>query len=74
MIGTVTESGSECFSGIGKRVSCPFSEIKEGFPEEKAFELTAIGIGNYESMVVSMKAVSTVMREKNPDCRELRSE
>lgn len=46
LIGTITEWGSECFSRIGKWVSCPFSEIKEGFPEEMEFELTAIGIGN----------------------------
>lgn len=46
MVGTIIEVGSECFSRTGKRASCPADEIKEGFPEEMVFELSAAGTGN----------------------------
>lgn len=43
---TIIEAGSECFSKTGEKASCLADEIKEGFPEEMVFGLSATGTSN----------------------------
>lgn len=46
MVGAIIEAVSECASRTGEKASCLAVEIKEGFPEEMVFELSAIGTGD----------------------------